>query len=94
MKKQLTELKQEIRATKVNETGEHRVFDEAIQRMAAELKQEIRSTKVNETGEHRVFDEVKQQLTALRNDIVASLVVINQTGGTCTRRVFHKGRVK
>ena len=66
--------------------------DEMIQRMAAELKQEIRSTKVNETGEHRVFDEMIQQLTALRNDIVASL--INQTGGTCTRRVFHKGRVK
>ena len=67
------------------------MFDEMIQRMAAELKQEIRSTKVNETGEHRVFDEVKQQLTALRNDIVASL--INQTGGKCTSRVFHKGRV-
>ena len=86
------ELKQEIRSTKKNESGEHSVFDEIIQRMTAELKQEIRSTKLNETGEQRVFDEVKQQLTALRNDIVASL--INQTGGTCTRRVFHKSRVK
>ena len=44
------ELKQEIRASKVNETREGRVFEEAIEWMTAELKQEIRASKVNQTG--------------------------------------------
>ena len=48
------ELKQELRASKVNQTGERRVFDEALQRMTAELKQEIRATKVNQTVEGKV----------------------------------------
>ena len=55
------ELKQELRASKVNQTGERRVFDEALQRMTAELKQEIRATEVNQTVEGKVKSSFRER---------------------------------
>ena len=68
------ELKQEIRASKVNQTGERRVFDEALQRMTAELKQEIRATKVNQTVEGKVKSSFRER----RVKIVTELSSANE----------------
>ena len=68
------ELKQELRASKVNQTGERRVFDEALQRMTAQLKQEIRATKVNQTVEGKVKSSFRER----RVKIVTELSSANE----------------
>lgn len=66
-------------ASKVNQTGERRVFDEAIQRMTAELKQEIRATKVNQTVEGKV----KSIFRETRVKIVTKLSSANERTRRC-----------
>ena len=73
------ELKQEIRDSKLNQTGERRVFDEAKQRMTAELKQEIRATKVNQTVEGKV----KSIFRGTRVKIVTKLSSANEPTRRC-----------
>ena len=87
------ELKQEIRASKVNEIREGRVFEESIEGITAELKQEIRASKVNQTGERRVFDEAIKRMTAeLKQETRATKV--NQTVEGKVKSIFRERRVK
>ena len=75
IEQQLAEMKQEIRALKVNQTGcsvtTGLIFE--VKQQLAEIKQEIRALKVNQaagcSGGSNLTSDVKQQLTEIKQEI-------------------------
>ena len=94
IEQQLGELKQEIRALKVNQTrgsGSSGLLSEVKQQLS-ELKQEIRAVRENQTvdcsGGTNLPSNVKQQLADLKQEIRTQKG--NQTGGSVTTGLFSE----